>query len=76
MYVGGGFGSEFRSRPEGINDSKISLCSSVAVSGAQKSGLDLALLFRGTIIIIMSVSPRGSAKMKSSNDDESLAQGS
>ena len=61
-----------------MNDSKISLCTSVAVSGAQQIGLDLALLFRGTTItiIIISVSPRGSAKVKSSNDDESLAQGS
>ena len=77
MYLCGGSGSKIRSRPEGINDSRISLCTSVAVSGAQRIGLDLALLFRGTIIIIIiSASPRGSAKVKSSNDDESLAQGS
>ena len=77
MYLCGGSGSKSRSRLEGISDSKISLCTSVAVSGPKKFGLDLALLFRGTTtIIIISVSPRGSAKVKSSNDDESLAQGS
>ena len=79
MYLCGGSGSKIRSRPEGINDSRISLCTSVAVSGAQKIGLDLALLFRGattTITTIMPVSSRGSAKVESSNDDESLAHGS
>ena len=68
-------GRKFGSLPEGILDSKISLCTSVAVSGPKKFGLDLALVFRGTTIITC-VSPRGSAKAKSSNDDESLAQGS
>ena len=78
MYLCGGSGSKIRSRLEGISDSKISLCTSVGVSGPKKFGLDLALLFRGTTIIItiISVSPRGSAKVKFSNDDESLAQGS
>ena len=51
----------------------------VVILGFQKIRFPRSLLFRRdptTIITTMAVSPRGSGKRKSSNDDEALAPGS